>query len=228
MHACPQRLILVVEDNDEARRWIVEALAHHFTDATVIEAADCRAAGAVLDSLSAEPGRVIDFAFIDIGLPDGSGIDIIRKLSLDHPATTPIVITIFDDDATVFDALAAGALGYVLKSVTTTGLVEQLKRIEQGEPPISPAIAARLLAYFRKLPAFVEPQDQAGRSPDGLTPRELEILSLIGKGLTVSDISSVLGISRNTGNTHVKSIYRKLDISTRAEAALEANRRGLI
>jgi DNA-binding NarL/FixJ family response regulator len=111
--------------------------------------------------------------------------------------------------------------------VRTESLVEQIRRIEQDEPPISPQIAHRILAYFRgKLPQV--PAQETVESTERLTQREVEILRLLGKGLTAVDISVALGISRNTCATHIKAIYRKLGISTRAEAALEASRRGLV
>lgn len=221
------RTILVVEDVRETRLWICDTLRRYFDTCTVIAADSLLSAERILDDCE-QRGLVIDLAMIDIGLPDGNGIALIRRISLRCPATLPVVVTIFDDDATLFDALAAGARGYVLKGVQSKSLIEQLRRIERGEPPISPQIAHRILAYFRSKPATSPSTLPMPDEHEQLTQREVEILGLLGKGLTATDIGGVLGITRNTCSTHIKSIYRKLGISNRAEAALEASRRGLI
>lgn len=213
---------LILDDNRETRNWIGETLTTALAGALIDTATTCAEARALL----ADPARCYDFALIDLDLPDGNGVDIIRTLVQHHPETLPVVITIFEDDASLFEALAAGAMGYILKGVKTANLIEQFRRIEQGEPPISPRIAQRILAHFKtqapRLPAATASADPC------LTQRELEVLRLLGKGLTVADIAQNLGISANTCATHTKSIYRKLNISTRAEAALAADRRGLI
>lgn len=214
---------LVIDDNRETRSWIAETLALALPMAQVDVAATLAEAMALLLDAASR----FDFALIDLDLPDGSGLDIIRAILQHGLPTTPIVITIFDDDATLFEALSAGAQGYILKGVKTAGLVEQFRRIEQGEPPISPRIAQRMLAHFKAMPPPRRTED-AGGCPAELTPREGEVLRLLGKGLTMAEISRHLGISVNTCATHTKAIYRKLNISSRAEAALAADRRGLI
>ncbi|MDQ1847412.1 response regulator transcription factor [Gemmobacter fulvus] len=214
---------LVLDDNRETRNWISETLAATLTGAVIDTAATCAEARALLFSSA----RSYDFALIDLDLPDGNGVEIIRAIALHLPQTLPVVITIFEDDASLFDALAAGAMGYILKGVKTASLTDQFRRIEQGEPPISPRIAQRMIAHFKML-------NPAPRRPPAtgedvcLTQREQDVLRLLGKGLTMSDIAGTLGISANTCATHTKSIYRKLNISSRAEAALAADRRGLI
>lgn len=217
---------LVIDDNRETRDWIAETLATARPDAMIDLAASCAQARALLFEPAA---RSYDFALIDLELPDGSGLDIIRGVVQHLPQTLPVVITIFDDDATLFEALSAGAAGYILKGVRTASLIEQFRRIEAGEPPISPRIAQRILAHFRSAPP-VPVQRPAPDPTEGpaLTQREQEVLRYLAKGLTVTEIGAALGISANTCATHTKSIYRKLNISSRAEAALAAGRRGLI
>lgn len=214
---------LVIDDNRETRIWIADTLTQALPGAHVDTAARRDEALALL--LAAGPAY--DFALIDLDLPDGNGCEIIRAIGRHGLLTTPIVITIFDDDASLFDALAAGAMGYILKGVKTAGLIDQFRRIEQGEPPISPRIAQRMLSHFRDLPPARGPEtgDAGGVA---LTQREAEVLRLLGKGLTMAEIARHLGISVNTCATHTKAIYRKLDISSRAEAALAASRRGLL
>ena len=218
MDATPMHTVLVLEDNRETRQWICETLRLHFQGAKALAAATCAEAEALLAKAQAS-GQSIDLALIDINLPDGNGIDVIQTIARNFPGTMPVVVTIFDDDQTLFNALAAGA--------RTENLIEQLRRIQRDEPPISPQIAHRILAYFRgKLPNT--PVTDEEERADRLTRREVEILRLLGKGLTAADIGVALGITRNTCSTHIRAIYRKLGISTRAEAALEANRRGLV
>jgi DNA-binding NarL/FixJ family response regulator len=218
------RLGLVVEDQGDARAWLVDILGQTFNDMQVEEFADLTTAQAWLKSReSADDGLVLTIALIDLGLPDGSGIDIIRALHHDHPHSLPVVTTIYSDDTHLFDAIAAGAKGYLLKDQDSEALAHHLKRIDRGEPPISPSIARRMLDYFRVNPPTSEDQI----SEVALTPRETEVLRLIGRGLRVAEASNVLGISSHTVADYVKSIYAKLNISSRAEAGLEAARRGL-
>lgn len=219
----PTQRALVLDDNGETRNWICETLGTAFPLAQITAAANCTEAMALL----AMPGTHYDFALIDLDLPDGKGVDIIREITARHPHTLPIVITIFDDDISLFEALSAGAMGYILKGVKTASLTDQFRRIAQGEPPISPRIAQRMISHFKVFSQGHQPP--SARSGDTmLTPREQEVLRLLGKGLTMGEIAQHLGNSANTCATHTKAIYRKLNISSRAEAALEADRRGLI
>jgi len=219
------RKLLVVEDNRETRAWICATLKSGFQDVEFIAVGTYAEANALLFGRNGER-REFDIALLDIALPDGNGIDLIRGINTQLPRTTPVVITIYDDDATLFEALAAGAMGYILKGVKTASLIEQLKRIESDEPPISPQIARRMLAFFKA--AGPNGREPASRSESNLTNREVEVLRLLGKGLTAMEISGILGFSQNTCATHIKAIYRKLNITSRAEAAIEADRRGLV
>jgi DNA-binding NarL/FixJ family response regulator len=220
------RRILVVEDNRETRTWICDTLKSTFASVEFADAGSVAEAERLLFG-NGDTRRIFDIALLDIGLPDGSGIDLVRRISTHLPSTMPIIITIYDDDATLFEALAAGAMGYILKGVKTASLVEQLRRIDRHEPPISPQIAHRMLAFFKATSNTPRP-DGPAVSERHLTNREIEVLGLLGKGLTGAEISGVLGFSQNTCATHIKTIYRKLNISSRAEAAIEADRRGLL
>lgn len=225
--APPARSVVVIEDNREVRIGICNALRASFGGIECVEAATAGEARRLLSERHAR-NRHFDLALVDIGLPDGNGVDIIRALSEDAPDTLPVVITIFDDDRTLFDALAAGAKGYILKGATPEGLIDQLKRIDAGEPPLSPQMALRMMEHFRRFSRLLPPEAPNAESAEALTQREQAVLTLLGKGLTAQDIASTLGMTRNTSATHIKAIYRKLRISSRAEAALEANRRGLL
>ncbi|KYG67232.1 hypothetical protein AZI86_09510 [Bdellovibrio bacteriovorus] len=162
----------------------------------------------------------IQFALIDLGLPDGSGVDLIRLISEKEPDARCVVITIYNDDHFLFEALKAGAFGYILKDDDQATIESLLRRIEADEPPLSPAIARRLLTHFQKPSVEAEASD--------LSPREKETLVLLSKGMTVAVAAQTLGLSPQTVAGYVKIIYQKLHVSSRAEAVREAVRRGLV
>lgn len=246
-------LALVVEDLPEVRGWLVEALRAAFIGIEVGQAGNLADARAWLQQRVSEPAcGGLRMALIDLGLPDGSGIELVRELAERYPDVQTVVATIYDDDAHLFPALAAGAHGYLLKEQDLRALVRQLRMIDDGIPPLSPAISRRMLEHFRGLaekrsggsihPAgndqasddqmIVLRADGPGDSPlppeVSLSPRETEVLSYIGRGLRVTEAARVLGLTEHTVAGYVKSLYRKLNISSRAEAALEASRRGLV
>lgn len=202
---------LVVDDLAASRDWLERALALAFPGIAVETAATVAEALARIDPPP-------PLALVDLGLPDGSGVRVIEELAR-RGETMAIVATVFDDDAHLFPALRAGAQGYVLKDQPPEALAAMLQGIAAGQPPLSPSIARRLLLHFR--PPAPEPDAPA------LTPRETEVLRLTAKGMTVQEVADLLGLSRHTAGGYLKDIYRKLSVSTRAEAALEAARRGL-
>ena len=166
-----------------------------------------------------------DLALIDLGLPDGRGVDVVTRLRDLQPEAQSVVVTIHDDDEHLFPALQAGAYGYILKEQPRELIAEQLQRISQGEPPLSPSIARRVIAHFA---AAAQSLARKSTVPSvHLTDRETEVLLRVGKGFTLPEIATQLGLSRHTIADYVKQIYRKLNVSSRAEAALEAQRLGL-
>jgi len=211
--------VLVLEDCDEHRAWLCALLLRCLPGVRVMQAPTLEHARAVLERAGSP-----DMALIDIGLPDGCGIDLVHELSRNHPYSIPVIMTIFDDDANVFQALAAGAQGYVLKDADEDEVMHHLVRIRSGAPPISPAIARRLMAHFRV--ASVD-ERQTTETPR-LTPRETDVLRYIGRGLRVAEAARLLGLTENTVSGYVKALYRKLNVSSRAEVAIEAARRGLL
>lgn len=180
-----------------------------------IEASDVRSAHALCD-------HALELALVDLSLPDGSGIEVIRKLKASQHDCMIIVVTIFDDDDHLFPALRAGAQGYLLKDEPPERLIRQLLVIRNGQPPLSPAIARRILDYFWRQDVGVDVD------ANSLTAREREVLSLIARGFSATESARLLGLSRHTIGDHIKNIYRKLAITTRAEAALRAKELGLI
>jgi DNA-binding NarL/FixJ family response regulator len=211
----PTRLCLLIEDQPRTRDWMLGVLASAFPDLRIETVGTLKAAHAWLDRHAGE----LWLAIVDIGLPDGSGVDIVRRLQRENPDVLPVVATIYDDDAHLFEAIAAGARGYVLKDEEADLLVNYLRRIERGEPPLSPSIAHRMLSHFR-VPTVAK--DEAG-----LSPRETEVLTLLARGLTVSEAARRLSLQPQTVASYVKVIYQKLCITSRAEATREAVKRGL-
>lgn len=214
----PPRHALVLEDLPDVAGWLARLLEQRFHGVQVVHAGTLAQARRCLDA-----GPPPDLALVDLGLPDGSGVDLIRELAQRHPGCTLVVTTLFGDDAHVFPALRAGAHGYLLKDQPADRLGAALEGILRGEPPLSPAIAQRLLRVFNAAP---EPMPAPGC--EQLTAREREVLVLVSKGCRLPELADRLQISRHTVSDHLKNIYRKLNINSRAEAALEAVRLGLV
>ena len=214
--------ILLLEDLPQIRTWMRDLVLRVFPSAQISEAAR------IHDALQLVQAVKFDLALIDLGLPDGSGVDVVAKLRDVQPEAQSVVVTIHDDDEHLFPALQAGAYGYILKEQARELISEQLQRISQGEPPLSPSIARRVIQYFT-----AQARQQPMREPDNVTPhvqltdRENEVLLRVAKGFTLPEIGVQLNLSRHTIADYVKQIYRKLNVSSRAEAALEAQRLGL-
>ena len=213
--------ILLLEDLPQIRTWLSSLVLQVFPDAQIAEAAR------VHDALGLVSAIRFDLALVDLGLPDGSGVDVVAALREHQPETQSVVVTIHDDDEHLFPALQAGAFGYILKEQPRELITEQLQRISQGEPPLSPSIARRVMAYFADK-SKPQPASAAHQMPHvSLTDRETEVLLRVAKGYTLPEIGVQLTLSRHTIADYVKQIYRKLNVSSRAEAALEAQRMGL-
>lgn len=214
-----QRQVLIVEDISGLRGALASLAAKVFGVAEPVEAGTLEEARNWL-----QQSREIDqplIALIDLGLPDGSGKELIAELSLDANAVA-IVTTVFEDEGNVMGALEAGAQGYLLKSEDMGVIEKRLNGLERGEVAVSPPIARKMLQYFH---AKSNPQVAPETS---LTPRETEVLRIIGRGLTIPEAANVLEITPHTVASHVKNIYGKLNIASRAEAAIEASKRGLV
>lgn len=214
-------LALVVEDHPAVRAFLAATLRQAFPGIEVDEAGDLRNARAWLES-----HRRYRIALVDIGLPDGSGLELVRHIADAHPSTLVVVTTIYDDDDHLFSAIAAGAGGYLLKEQAQGELLKHLKELDDGIPALSPSVARRMLAFFRRNPSVVPASKPFAEAT--LSPRETEVLAYIGRGLRIGEVAALLEVAESTVATYVKNIYRKLNISSRAEAALEAARRGLV
>ena len=163
-----------------------------------------------------------DVMLVDLDLPDGSGIDILhaaRARSIEC-----MVITVFADEKHVSAAIRAGATGYLLKDSDDAGIVDSILQLLQGQSPISPGIARHILKQFC---ADTPVAADSGDVPD-LTTKETEVLELISRGFSYSEVADRLFMSINTVRTHVRKIYRKLEVNSRSEAVYKASSSGII
>ena len=235
--------VLIVEDNAVARSFLTRVVRESFSDEIRFsEASDLDSARQWLGIGPGEqahaPADGFRLILCDLEQPDKAGLELLAQLA-DYPAIK-IATTLHSDDDHLFPALQCGASGYLLKEDRFEVLVEELQKIIRGQPPLSPAIARRLLTHFRSanptrdaaghsvtLGAHrFDPDPQSGT--DRLTPRESEVLTFMSKGFTIKEISNLMGIRWHTVNDHIKSIYRKLNVSSRAEAAVVASKHGLV
>lgn len=218
--------VLVVEDDAVTRRALCLGIARE-PAFILLDALDC--VKSAMDWLAHQSADVL---LVDLGLPDGSGIDIIRFCAHRYPACNIMVITTSSDQDSVVDSIEAGAAGYVLKDVDNLDIAHALLQLHTGGSPISPTIARKLLARMRdgKKTSNVAP----GRNLDTtaaqvfLTKREAAILDLIACGDSYGEVAKQLALSVGTVQTHIKNIYDKLSVHSRGEAVYEANRRGLL
>lgn len=162
-----------------------------------------------------------DLALVDIGLPGMSGIEGIRVLRERHPEIVALVLSVYDDDDRIFEALCAGACGYLLKKTLPQKLLEGLREAADGGAPVSPEIARRVIGLFSR---FRPPR----RADYELTPHETRLLGLLVEGHNYRSTASELGCSVHTVNFHMKSIYRKLEVHSKSEAVSRALREHLI
>lgn len=206
--------VLIVEDIAETRAWLRRMITTAFPNSEIREAVDRRS------GIHAAQGEDFDLVIVDLGLPDGRGEDVITAFKAAQPGARLIVATVMGDDASIVSALSAGAEGYLLKDTPDDLFLRQIKQLQDGVAALSPAIARRIVQHFQTTAVAASPDT-------GLTHRECDVLALIGQGARNAEAARQLGVTESTVATHIKSIYSKLGISTRAEAALKAARMGL-
>lgn len=208
---------LILEDHPDSRSWL-EGILCEALPGIGIDAVDSLARARSLITR-----KHYDLAILDISLPDGDGTTLLKQIRASCATTYAVMATIYDDDEHIFAALKDGAQGFVLKDQPRARLVEQIQGIVRGEPPLSPSIARRVLRHFRCVAPSLP-----GSANTSLTAREKEVLRLLANGYNRCDIALALAISGNTVAAHTKQIYRKLNVSGRAEAALQAVRLGVV
>jgi DNA-binding NarL/FixJ family response regulator len=173
------------------------------------------------EALGAFENHLPDVVLTDIGLPGMSGIEGIRLMKERYPNLPVVALTVYDDDEDIFDALCAGACGYLLKNVPPARLLESLKEVVSGGAPMSPEIARRVVNLFRE---FRTPE----RAPHGLTQQEAELLRLMVECHSYKTAAADLGISVSTVSFHLQNIYGKLQVHSKSEAVAKALRNRIV
>ena len=216
--------VLIVEDDPAFRARYAAMLAH---DASFDVVASVGTGGEGLAMLDL---RKPDVLLVDLGLPDVSGIEVIRHASQTLPKCECMVVTVFGDEEHVLASIEAGAAGYLLKDASEESFLSGIRELMNGGSPISPVIARRLLKRFQAVPPAGVTVAAADDESSGvaLSDREREILLLASKGFNYPEMGKLMSISPHTVTSHVKKIYRKLAVHSRGEAVFEANRMGLI
>lgn len=211
---------LIVEDAEAMQATLRQLLLEVAgTDARVASVATLAEARAYVD---AQPVALV---LVDIGLPDGNGVELIAWLRTRHPQVVAVVVSAYGDEDTVLAALRAGAVGYLLKERDTAELGMALHSIQRGGAPIDPFVARRILDLLTP----TKPAAAALAPPeDALSERESEVLHLVARGYSNREIAELIGLSRFTIEGYTKTIYRKLAVGSRTAAVFEAKSRGML
>jgi DNA-binding NarL/FixJ family response regulator len=223
--------VAVVEDDFVCRN----ALAHALQGAADMHLQWVAASRAeALAALQADDAP-LDVLLLDLGLPDGSGLDVLAVLRARWPGAAAMVSTIFGDEAHVLGAIEAGAMGYLLKDLPPSAVVDEVRSLHAGGSPINPMVARKLLLRRAQSPVTAKPS--AGLEP-GLaaaeitevapSAREAELLRMVARGYTLDVVARAMGVSRHTVRTFVRRVYAKLQVTTQAEAVSAAARKGWI
>ena len=215
------RTALILEDIQEVNAWIKQMLLETFSGIRIQQVYSVKEAKQSLLS------QHYDLVLIDLSLPDGKGTEVIDWLAQHSVNTLSVVVTIFEDDQYLFEAICHGAKGYLLKDLEPTLFQQHLKNLIAGIHAFSPSMTQKLLNYVKTHEQLNQQKQQAIQSLT-LTNREKQVLVYIAKGYQVAEIAYELKLSSHTISGYIKTIYQKLHISSRAEAALLAQQYGLI
>ncbi len=197
--------LAIIEDDDKIRQYLAEQLLLHLQVENLDQFADAESA---LKHLTQHPAAI---AMFDVQLPGMSGIECIRKLKMIHPQMQMMVLTVYDNPDTIFDALKAGATSYILKSTSPEKIVEAVQELHQGGSPISSQIARKVIEAFQL-------KGNSNEYFQTLTRREQEILEQLSKGYRYKEIADKLFVSIETVRTHIRNIYEKLQVNSRVDA----------
>jgi len=200
--------VAIVEDIDDIREGLVYLI-------NASEGFKCIASFSnAEDALKKLPKLDIDVVLMDVNLPGISGIDCLTELKSNNPKFQVIMLTVFEDDETIFNSLKAGAAGYILKKTSPAQLLEAIKDVFNGGSPMSSQIARKVVASFQS-------KNESLNKHDDLSDREMEILTYLSKGYRYKEIADLLFISIETVRTHIRNIYEKLQVHSRMEALLK-------
>lgn len=219
--------VVIVEDDPNTRAQLADKLE------TLAQFKVLAACGSVAEAQKALAAEAPDLLLVDLGLPDGTGLDIITAQSERRPDLPILVISVFGDERSVIRAIEAGAQGYLLKSDTSLQIEACLQQLLAGGAPISAPIARYLIKRLR--PAAPGKEKEGGDSAPARPPevtllseRELEVLQLAAKGYSYQDIAELLEVKVSTVSSYTRRLYQKLSVHSRSEAVFEAMRLGLV
>jgi DNA-binding NarL/FixJ family response regulator len=208
----PASIRVAVIDDDVTLRASIASLID------LTDGFECRAQfGSMEDALARLEADSLDIILLDLGLPGMSGIEGARMLRLRSPQTPVLVLTIYDDDERIFDALCAGACGYVVKDTPPDRLLSAIRETVAGGSAMSPVVARKVVTLFRTVPPPV-------RADYGLTPQESKLLALLIDGRSYRSAAADLGVTINTVSFHMRHIYDKLQVHSKSEAVAKALR----
>lgn len=229
--------VLIVEDDPLMREFFAASVVRNAQLSLLAGVGSVAEALVCLD----HPSQRVDVLLTDLGLPDGSGLDVIRHARLRHPECEALVISMFGDEDNVMASIEAGALGYIHKDTTPEDVAQTILDMKAGASPISPMIARRVLAKYRALQVPAAPVASVPDSGWGdlhtvapmeekvqLSNREQEVLELIARGFSYAEIARLKAVSVHTVQTHIKNLYSKLAVHSKSEAVYEATRMGLL
>jgi DNA-binding NarL/FixJ family response regulator len=215
----PPVRVLVVEDQPHLLKNIVKLLSAYPEQVTVV--------GAALDgptALTQAAELRPELLLLDLELPGMSGIEVTAKLKAVQPDVDVLILTSFDDETKVYEAIRAGASGYLVKRVAIDKILSGIREVRLGGTVLEPIIAKRFWNFFQSVQgAAAGPKD-----PFGLTVIELDVLQFVAKGLSNAEVGRVMNIERRTVRTHLGHIYRKLGVNTHVEAVIKAMRAGIV
>jgi DNA-binding NarL/FixJ family response regulator len=204
--------VSIVEDNDQLRSTLARVIGR-------AEGFQCLSHYAnAEDALKNLPDVKPEVVLMDINLPGMNGVECVRQLKQLLPQTQVMMLTVYEDTENIFNALAAGASGYMLKRTPRAELLDAIREVHRGGSPMTTHIARKVVQSFQKAPAAAE-------ATESLSPREAEVLDLLSQGLIYKEISDKLGISYETVHTYIRRIYEKLQVRTRTEAVAKFLRR---
>lgn len=228
----PPFTVLIVEDDPTMRDFFAASVSRH-ERLHLLAAVGALAEAQPWLRADAEP---VDVLLVDLGLPDGSGLELIRLARRQHPACEALVISMFGDEENVLASIEAGALGYIHKDATPDDIDQTILEMKAGASPISPMIARRVLSKYRSQQAQAAPPapeplpsvDLTSPARGLLSNREQEVLELIARGFSYAEIARLKSVSVHTVQTHIKNLYGKLAVHSKSEAVYEATRMGLL
>jgi len=214
--------VILAEDHAVVRQGTKQLLQRYSDLEVVGEAADGEEAVALAKQLKP------DVAILDVRMPRMTGIEATRKIKAECPDVAILILTAHDDDEYVFALLEAGANGYLLKTAEIEELVKAIHAVHAGQPALDPLITRKVVSQFMSGKSLPDVMSSVGDEMEGLTGRELEVLQMVGQGLTNKEVAQRLFISDRTVQAHLSNIFSKLQVTSRTEAVMYGIRKGWI